>query len=112
MERSKRVTPVSGVTSVVSGGLVQVVVDWQERGTSRSPGPLLAPARTAPAEHHMGIDSRLGHRERSQVGRRSRGPGDHPVVIGAGLVGLLAATMVRRRGRGPRDEPRVLGLGF
>lgn len=60
----------------------------------------------------MGIDFRLGRHDPSQVGRRFRGPGDHPGVIGAGLVGLLAASMIRRRAREPRDEPRVLGLGF
>ena len=39
-------------------------------------------------------------------------PAEHPVVVGAGMAGLVAVSVLRRRSREPRDEPRVLGIGF
>jgi len=39
-------------------------------------------------------------------------PREHPLALGAGLVGLLVASRIRRRSREPRDAPWVLGLGF
>ena len=39
-------------------------------------------------------------------------PGGHPWALGAGLTGLVVATLLRRRTHETRDEPRVLGLTF
>ena len=44
--------------------------------------------------------------------RHGLAPADHPVVLGAGMAGLVAMSVMRRRFREPRDEQRVLGIGF
>jgi NADPH-dependent 2,4-dienoyl-CoA reductase/sulfur reductase-like enzyme len=75
-------------------------------------GPLLAPTRTAPAE--VTVLSPLHRRERAapRGARRPAAP-EHPVLVGAGVAGLLTVSVLRRRhGRDRRDEPVTLGISF
>jgi hypothetical protein len=73
--------------------------------------PPFAPTRTAPAEERP-VVMVIAHRDPAPPHPGLHVPGGHPWALGAGLTGLVVATVLRRRTHETRDEPRVLGLTF